>query len=190
MKGSALLMLEHSSSSEGAKATAGSLSDDYPTVGPDVISRESARMSRNFLPGGSIPLPTVSPFILHLLYRSCIILSSLPRESAMDNDNSLDTLQEALRFLTQRWVASGRTLRIVNTRVGNNTKNRGIFDSFICSQHYIRNIRNERFGENIDYVCETATGSLNKIYEAKAHIITRLLITLVGFNCYVTVRRL
>ncbi|CZR56322.1 uncharacterized protein PAC_06210 [Phialocephala subalpina] len=97
----ALLILE---------APVGGQLGDYPTIEPDVISRESARMSQNFLPGGSIPLAEVSPFILHLLYQGCIILSSSSRELRAEDTNSLILLQEALKVLTQRWLASGRIL--------------------------------------------------------------------------------
>lgn len=96
------------------KAPVGSQSLSYPMVDPGVIARESARMSQNFLPGGTIPLPTVSPFIMHLLYQSCIVLSSLPEEPAVDNAGSLVTLQEALRVLTQRWLASGKVRKITS----------------------------------------------------------------------------
>ncbi|KAM6486374.1 hypothetical protein HDV62DRAFT_214517 [Trichoderma sp. SZMC 28011] len=112
----ALLLLEQSSSSEKMKAPVGSQSLSYPMVDPGVIARESARMSQNFLPGGTIPLPTVSPFIMHLLYQSCIVLSSLPEEPAVDNASSLATLQEALRVLTQRWLASGEYTSLLAAR--------------------------------------------------------------------------
>jgi hypothetical protein len=110
MRSSALLILEHPSSSEKDEAPVGGQLSDYPTVEPDVISRESARMSQNFLPGGSIPLAEVSPFILHLLYQGCIILSNSSREPRAEDANSLILLQEALKVLTQRWLASGRIL--------------------------------------------------------------------------------
>ena len=111
MRSSALLILEHpSSSSKKNEALVSGQFGDYPTVEPDVISRESARMSQNFLPGGSIPLAEVSPFILHLLYQGCIILSSSSREPRAEDANSLILLQEALKVLTQRWLASGRIL--------------------------------------------------------------------------------
>jgi hypothetical protein len=112
MRSSALLILEHPSSKNNGASVGGQLSD-YPTIEPDVISRESARMSQNFLPGGSIPLAEVSPFILHLLYQCCIILSTLPREPRAEDANSLTLLQEALMVLTQRWLASGRILSLI-----------------------------------------------------------------------------
>jgi hypothetical protein len=108
MGGSALLILEHPSSSKHNEAQVGGQLSDYPTVEPDVIARESARMSQNFLPGGSIPLAEVSPFILHLLYQGCIILSISLREPRAEDANALILLQEALKILTQRWLASGR----------------------------------------------------------------------------------
>lgn len=82
---------------------------DYPTVAPEVISRESARMSQSFLPGGFIPMEEVSPFILHLLYSGCIILSNLQREYKVEDTKSLTLLQEALRVLTHRWLASRKS---------------------------------------------------------------------------------
>jgi hypothetical protein len=81
---------------------------DYPTIEPDVIARESARMSQNFIQGGSIPLVQVSPFILHLLYQGCIILSSSSREARAEDAISLAHLQAALKALTERWLASGK----------------------------------------------------------------------------------
>ncbi|RFU30654.1 hypothetical protein B7463_g5701, partial [Scytalidium lignicola] len=112
----ALLILEYPSSPKRNSALVGGQLDDYPTVGPDVISRESARMSQNFLPGGYIPLVEVSPFVLHLLYKCCIILSSSSREPTVEDANSLTTLQEALKFLTQRWLASEAYLNILAAR--------------------------------------------------------------------------
>jgi hypothetical protein len=80
MRSSALLILEHPPTSKRNEAPVDDHLGDYPTIEHDVISRESARMSQNFLPGGSIPLAEVSPFVLHLLYQGCIILSSLSGE--------------------------------------------------------------------------------------------------------------
>jgi hypothetical protein len=107
---SGLLILESPSSPERTKASISRRLGDYPTVDPDIIARDSARMSRNFLPGGSIPSVTVSPFILHLLYRCSIILSDPSRESSTEDTNSLAILQEAMKLLRQRWVASGEAL--------------------------------------------------------------------------------
>lgn len=107
MRSSALLILEYPSSPAWSMKDFGGRLDDYPTVGPDVISRETARMTQGFLPGGSIPLAEVSPFILHVLYRSCIILSSLSQEPTADDVDSFIILQEALTLLTQRWLAAG-----------------------------------------------------------------------------------
>ncbi|KAL7933862.1 hypothetical protein V8C35DRAFT_302609 [Trichoderma chlorosporum] len=112
----ALLILEHPLSLKRNKVPISGPSDHYPMVDPGVISQESARMSRNFLPGGSIPLLSVSPFIMHLLYQSCIVLSSLPDEPAVDNTTSLITLQEALRVLAQRWLASGEYSALLAAR--------------------------------------------------------------------------
>ena len=67
-------------------------------------------MSQNFLPGGFIPIEEVSPFILHLLYSACIILSKLQREYKVEDTKSLTILQEALRVLTHRWLASRKSL--------------------------------------------------------------------------------
>ncbi len=108
MRSSALLILEHPSPPKKTEAPVGGQLRDHPTVDHDVISRESARMSQNFLPGGSMPLAEVSPFILHLFYQGCIILSSLSREPRAEDANSLVLLQEALKVLTQRWLVSGR----------------------------------------------------------------------------------
>jgi hypothetical protein len=85
--------------------------DYYPTICPEAISRETASMSHNFLPGGSIAPSQVSPFILHLLYRTCAILSNTPQERRMGDDvTSLSTLRGALNVLTDRWLASGKIL--------------------------------------------------------------------------------
>lgn len=107
---SGLLILEPPSSPERNKAPINRPLGDYPTVDPDIIAKDSAQMSRNFLPGGSIPSVAVSPFILHLLYRCSIILSDPSRESSTEDANSLSILEEAMKLLRQRWVASGETL--------------------------------------------------------------------------------
>lgn len=109
-KDSALLILEHPlpSSSKSNEVPVPPQIGDYPTIEPDVIARESARTSQNFMPGGSIPLAQVSPFILHLLYQACIILSSSSGEARAEDAISLVHLQEALKALNQRWLASGR----------------------------------------------------------------------------------
>ena len=112
MRSSALLILEHPSTPTKNPAQTGT-GLDYPTVGPDVISRETARMSQNFMPGGSIALAEVSPFILHLLYQCCIILGNSSREPSSEDANSLISLHEALKLLTQRWLASGGILSLI-----------------------------------------------------------------------------
>lgn len=113
MRSSALLILEHPSSPTKNLAPTGAGLGDYPTVGPDVISRETARMSQNFMPGGSIPLAEVSPFILHLLYQCCIILGNSSQEPSSEDANSLTILHEALKLLTRRWLASGGILSLI-----------------------------------------------------------------------------
>ncbi|KAH8809192.1 hypothetical protein F5884DRAFT_794781 [Xylogone sp. PMI_703] len=113
----ALLILKYSSLSiAGIRTPVGGCYGYYPTIEPDVVARETARMSQNFLPGGSIPLVEVSPFILHLLYQCCIILSSPSQESRPEDVNSLAILQEALKLLTQRWRASETYLNILAAR--------------------------------------------------------------------------
>jgi hypothetical protein len=112
MRNSALLILEHPPFPKRNKAPVGGQLHDYPTVGPEAISRETVRMSQNFLPGGSIPLAEVSPFILHLLYQGCVILSSSSQESRAEDANSLIILQEALKSVSQRWLASGMLLSL------------------------------------------------------------------------------
>jgi hypothetical protein len=110
MRDSALLIIKHPSSHGKNKALIRGQLDEYPTIEPGVISRESARMIQGFLPGGPIPLAAVSPFILHLLYQGCIILSSLSQEPTAEDISSLILLKEALKLLTQRWLVSGTML--------------------------------------------------------------------------------
>ena len=114
MKSSALVILEYPSSPTRNKTKISGSFNDYPTVGSDVISRETARMTQSFLPGGSIPLAEVSPFILHLLYQSCIILSDSSQEPRSEDAKSLIILQEALTVLAQRWLASRITSSLIS----------------------------------------------------------------------------
>ena len=105
---SALLLLEYPSSLKSRMSAVDGHPDDYPTIGPETIARETALMSRNFLPGGAIGLAQVSPFILHLLYQTCIILSGAQDSTSGDDIKSFAILREALTLLTERWLSSGR----------------------------------------------------------------------------------
>lgn len=106
---SALLLLEYPSSLKSARDKIDGQSDNYPIISPEAIARETSLMSRNFLPGGSIALAQVSPFIFHLLYKTCIILSSASQERRRGDDfKSLAVIKEALKLLSKRWLAAGK----------------------------------------------------------------------------------
>ncbi|RDW59937.1 hypothetical protein BP6252_13024 [Coleophoma cylindrospora] len=105
---SALLLLEYPPSQNSRDMTLDHQPDDYPVISPEAISRETASMSQNFLPGGSLALVQVSPFILHLLYQTIIILSNVsPGPGSGDDIKSLTILRGALKLLTERWLAAG-----------------------------------------------------------------------------------
>lgn len=113
----ALLILECPPSIESDTVSTEDHFDNYPIIGPQAIATRTAMMSQNFLPGGSIPLIQVSPFILHLLYRGCIILRQIsPYTQREDEIRSLAVLEEALDLLSGRWLASGSYLEILRAR--------------------------------------------------------------------------
>jgi hypothetical protein len=108
---SALSLLDYHSPDNTGNGAIRCQSDDYPVITPIELSRDAALMSQYFLPGGPIPVAQVSPFILHLQYQACIILSNEVKNPGREEDiRRLSILRESLVHLRGRWLAAGESL--------------------------------------------------------------------------------
>ncbi|KAL7790695.1 hypothetical protein V8C43DRAFT_73258 [Trichoderma afarasin] len=73
---------------------------------PEAVSRHTAMMVQNFQPRGDIPVNTVSPFCLHLIYQAALVFTRNTQEIELgDKSSLLEQLKWGLGILSKKWKA-------------------------------------------------------------------------------------
>jgi len=85
-------------------------SDKVPNMDESSISiaKETARISKDFVAGLTIPVGYVSPFMPHTMYRASVIYMEMTQEVQSEaSTQALLALKQALRVLEARWKVAG-----------------------------------------------------------------------------------